>query len=81
MIGAAMCAVKRVRDEEPFAVVPVVVTKRSGSKWWFQRPQGVYKRGGGGVHYKLLPETFVPCAGLPTPNDEGDYSSPRGSTV
>lgn len=57
-----MCAVKRVNDTEPFAVVPVVITRREGSQWWFRRPKGVYMRGGGGVHYKLLPETFVRCA-------------------
>lgn len=58
MIGTMLCCVKRVHDTEPFAVVPVLILRREADRWWFQRPRGVYKRGGGGCHYKLLPDTF-----------------------
>jgi hypothetical protein len=57
MTGRCLCLVKGVRETEPFARVWVECEQVSPTKWNFKRPR-MYKRGVGGVHYKLLPETY-----------------------
>lgn len=59
--GTCLCFVKRVTDEQPFALVtvPVYQDQSKPSRWWFQRPL-TYKQGGRGVSFKLLTDTYAP---------------------
>ncbi len=57
--GSVLVAVKRVTDDEPFALAWCICARVSGTRWLFKRPRD-YKRGGKGVHYNLLEETYRP---------------------
>ncbi len=58
--GTVLVLVKGVRDTLPFALAAVDAERVGSASWIFSRPLGLYKRGSGGVEYKLRPETYWP---------------------